>query len=151
MRFTRQALLCGALLLISTLASADLPGKHPYYLHALSDLRTARWMLQHRAGDAAVAGNEDVAITEINKAIGAIKNAAIDDGKNIDDHPQTDLPPDSKGRLHKALELLQKVHSDVAREEDDPMVRELRDKAVKHVDLAINATQGAIAAVQSGS
>jgi hypothetical protein len=151
MRFTRQALLCGALLLISTLASADLPGKHPYYLHALSDLRTARWMLQHRGGDAAVSGNEDVAITEINKAIGAIKNAAIDDGKNIEDHPQTDLPPDNKGRLHKALELLQKVHSDVAREEDDPMVRELRDKAVKHIDLAINATQGAIAAVQSGS
>jgi hypothetical protein len=50
-------------------ANADLPGNHPAYLHALSDLRAARWMLEHRAGDAAVSGQEDVAITEIDAAI----------------------------------------------------------------------------------
>jgi len=43
-------------------AHADLPGDHPYYIHALSDLRDARWNLEHRAGDAAVSANEDVAI-----------------------------------------------------------------------------------------
>src|SRR5277367_1103648 len=138
----------GGLLLLPLLANADLPGKHPYYLHALSDLRTARWMLQHRPGDAAVSANEDVAITEINKALGAIKHAAIDDGKNLEDHPNVDLPADNPGRLHKALELLNKVHSDVAREEDDPMTRELRDRAVVHIDAAIDATRGAIATAE---
>jgi hypothetical protein len=150
MRIKSQLLLSAALLLFSAWAAADLPGKHPYYLHALSDLRSARWMLQHRAGDATVSASEDVAVTEINKAIGAIKHAAIDDGKNIEDHPSVDLPPDDRGRLHKALDLLNKVHSDVAREEDDPLTRELRDRAVGHIDAARDATKSAISAVEQG-
>ena len=53
-------------------------------------------------------------------AIGEIKRAAIDDGKDIHDHPTVVAPADRPGRLHKALELLRKAHDDVAREEDDP-------------------------------
>jgi hypothetical protein len=140
----------GGLLLLPVLASADLPGKHPAYLHALSDLRAARWMLEHRPGDAAVSGNEDVAISEIDAAIGEIKRAAIDDGKNVNDHPNVDVPADRPGHLHKALELLRKVHSDVAREEDDPVTRGLRDRAVGHIDGAIHATERAIGDVRTG-
>ena len=44
--------------------AADLPGRHPAYLHALTDLRDARWNLEHRPGDAAVSAQEDVAIVE---------------------------------------------------------------------------------------
>jgi hypothetical protein len=145
---TLSTLAC--LLLLPMFANADLPGKHPYYLHALSDLRAARWMLQHRPGDAAVSGNEDVAITEIDAAIREIKRAAIDDGKNVDDHPTVDVPADRPGHLHKALELLRKVHSDVAREEDDPVTRGLRDRAVGHIDGAIHATERAIGDVKTG-
>jgi hypothetical protein len=140
----------GGLLLLPLLANADLPGKHPAYLHALSDLRTARWMLEHRPGDAAVSANEDVAVVEIDKAIGEIKRAAIDDGKNVNDHPNVDVPGDRPGHLHKALELLRKVHSDVAREEDDPATRGLRDRAVGHIDAAIHATERAIRDVKTG-
>jgi hypothetical protein len=131
-------------------AQADLPGKHPFYLHALTDLRAARWCLEHRPGDAAVSDREDVAIGEIDAAIGEIKRAAIDDGKNISDHPGVDLARDFPGRLHQALDLLRKVHSDVAREEDDPVVRGLRNRAVGHIDGAIHATEGAIHAVEQG-
>ncbi len=131
-------------------ANADLPGKHPAYLHALSDLRAARWMLQHRPGDAAVSAHEDVAISEIDAAIGEIKHAAIDDGKNIEDHPNVDAPNNRRGRLHKAQQLLHKVHSDVAREEDDPMTRGLRDRAVGHIDAAIRAADGALADAEHG-
>ena len=57
MKTRSSALVLGVLLSsISFCASADMPGKHPFYLHALSDLRTARWMLEHRPGDAAVSG-----------------------------------------------------------------------------------------------
>jgi hypothetical protein len=148
----RTRLLLPGLLLVSApfAANADLPGKHPFYLHALTDLRAARWMLEHRPGDAAVSAQEDVAITEIDKAIGEIKKAAIDDGKDIHDHPGVDAPNDHPGRLHKAAELLRKVHGDVAREEDDPMTRGLRNRAVMHVDEALHATQRAIGDVHQG-
>jgi hypothetical protein len=140
----------GGLLLLPLFANADLPGKHPYYLHALSDLRAARWMLEHRPGDAAVSANEDTAIAEIDAAIGEIKRAAIDDGKNVSDHPNVDVPADRPGHLHKALELLRKVHSDVAREEDDPATKGLRDRAVGHIDAAVHATERAIKDVKTG-
>jgi hypothetical protein len=131
-------------------ANADLPGKHPAYLHALTDLRAARWMLEHRPGDAVVSRHEDVAIMEIDKTIGEIKRAAIDDGKDIHDHPSVDVAADRPGRLHKALELLRKVHGDVAREEDDPMTRGLRDRAVGHIDAAIHETEKTIFDVEHG-
>ncbi len=59
-------------------------------------------------------------------------------------------PNDRPGRLHKALEILHKVHSDVAREEDDPMTRGLRDRAVGHIDEAMHATEHAISDVKHG-
>src|SRR5882757_11178049 len=104
MAIRNKLLLGGFLALVSLAANAALPGKHPYYLHALSDLRAARWMLEHRPGDAAVSAQEDVAITEIDKAIGEIKKASIDDGKDIHDHPPAQGVNDRPGRLHKAVE-----------------------------------------------
>src|ERR1700758_4387988 len=103
MRIGNRPLVIGMLLAaLPFAASADLPGKHPYYLHALSDLRTARWMLEHRPGDAAVSGEEDRAVSEIDRAIDEIKRAAIDDDKNVHDHVTVDVPADHPGRLHKA-------------------------------------------------
>jgi hypothetical protein len=145
-----SGLLLALLVALPFAANADLPGKHPAYLHALTDLRTARWMLEHRPGDPAVSGREDESITEIDAAIGEIKRAAIDDGKDIHDHPTVDAPADRPGRLHKALELLRKAHDDVAREEDDPATRGLRDRSVRHIDGAIHATEHAIHDVEAG-
>jgi len=139
-----------ALLAMPFAANADLPGRHPAYLHALTDLRAARWMLEHRPGDAVVSGHEDLAIAEIDKTIGEIKRAAIDDGKDIHDHPPADVAPDRPGRLHKALELLHKVHNDVAREEDDPATRGLRNRAIGHLDEAIHETEKTIRDVEHG-
>ncbi|PRC93567.1 hypothetical protein [Solimicrobium silvestre] len=141
------ALLFAALLPLA--AHADLPGKHPAYLHALSDLRDARWKLEHRPGDAAVSGQEDVAITEVDKAIGEIKKAAIDDGKNLNDHPHEDAAMDHPGRLHHALELLKKAESDVSGEEDNPETRELKHRVMDHIHAAIHATEHAIHDVET--
>jgi hypothetical protein len=120
------------------------PPKHPAYLHALSDLRTARWMLEHRPGDAAVSAHESEAISEIDRAIQELTSAALDDGKNIHSHPPADAPTDYRGRLHKAADLLRKVRSDTYREEDNPSARGLRDRALGHVDAALHATERAI-------
>jgi len=125
-------------------AHADLPGKHPAYLHALSDLRAAYWLIDHRPGDAAVSAHEDVALQQIGAAVGQIKKAAIDDGKDIHDHPAIDAGKDKSDRLHRAVELLKKIQSDVNREEDDPTVHGLKQMALEHVDKALHETEGAI-------
>jgi hypothetical protein len=110
----------------------------------------ARWLISHRPGDARVSGDEDVAIARIDETIGEIKRAAMDDGKNIQDHPPVDEQLDRKGRLHRAEELPGRTHADVAREEDDPMARGLRDRAVHHLDDAIQATHRAIHDAEAG-
>src|SRR5437764_677101 len=51
--------------------------KHPAYLHALSDLREARFNLARKGGDAEMKWDEREAIEAIDKAISEIKRAAI--------------------------------------------------------------------------
>src|SRR5579871_3067493 len=89
-------------------------GDHPYYLHALSDLRAARWMIQHRPGDWAQTVDETEAVRRIDAAINEIKKAAIWDGKDIEDHPHVDERPDHPGRLHAALDFLRKARQDIS-------------------------------------
>jgi hypothetical protein len=136
------------LLLLAALpfaAHADEPGRHPLYVHALSDLRTARWLLSHRADSRAEAHDEDAAVFEIDKAFDEITRAAITDGKDIHAPVGIDVPPERAGRLRRALEILRQVRADVARAEEDPYTRGLRNRALVHVDEAINATQRAMA------
>ena len=141
------ALLLVMLLLVGCVAQ---PPKHPAYVHALSDLREARWMLEHRPGEAAVSAHESEAIGEIDRAIQELTSAAINDGKNLHSHPAADLPADNRGRLHKAADLLRKVRSDTYREEDNPSAVGLRDRALGHVDAALHATERAIHDVEAG-
>ena len=141
--------LCASFASLSA-SAAELPGKHPAYLHALTDLRAARWNLEHRPGDAAVSAQEDVAIVETDRAIREARAAAMEDGKNVEDHPAEDAHLDRPGRLHHAMELLHKAKDDVAREEDNPESRNLRNRIVEHVDLAIEATRHAIHDVEQG-
>lgn len=121
---------------------ADLPGKHPGYLHSLTDLRTARWLLNHQPGDAKVYAGEDVALTEVNAAINEIKKASIDDGKDLNDHPAVDVN-EHGSRLLRSIETLKKAHADIDKEEDNPEVRELRHHALEHIDRAIHAAEQA--------
>ena len=126
--------------LAQSMAGAQaLPGKHPGYLHALTDLRTARWLLNRQPGDAKVYGGEDVAITEIDAAIAELKQASIDDGKNLNDHPAVDAK-EHGSRLLRAMETLHKAKDDIEHEEDNPEVRELRHRAQEHIRKAIDAT-----------
>jgi hypothetical protein len=141
-----SAIFCAALLPFA--AQADIPGQHPGYLHALSDLHAARWSLEHRPGDPAVSSQEDMALSEIDGAIGEIKRAAREDGKNLGDRPHEDAQLDRPGRLHHTVELLRKAHDDLAQEEDNPEARELKHRSLEHIDRAIEATEHAIRDVE---
>lgn len=122
--------------LCTALTFADDPGRHPAYLHALTDLRHARAHLGQLTPSDRIDNEENHAIEEIDKAIGEIKRASIDDGKDLNDHPPVDMHLGHRGRLHRALELLDKAHNDIAREEDDPASRGLRNRALHHIDEA---------------
>jgi len=120
------------------------PGKHPAFLHALSDLRYARANLEKRGGDPQMKWDEATAIAAVDRAIADIKQAAIDDGKNLADHPPVD-PKDSRaGRLHKALATLEQSRKDISEKEDNSFAAGLRDRAVADLDSAISFTKQGI-------
>jgi hypothetical protein len=122
--------------LCATLTFADDPGRHPAYLHALTDLRHARAHLERMSPNDRVDREEEHAIAEIDRAIGEIKHAAIDDGKDLNDHPPVDAHLGHAGRYHRALELLDKAHRDIAEREDDGFAHGLRHRALEHIDEA---------------
>ena len=94
---------------------------------------------------------EDVAIVEIDRAIGDAKTAAMEDGKNIYQHPPEDAHLDFRGRLHHADELLHKARNDVAQGESNGGAVDLRNRVIGHIDQAIQATEKAIRIVENGA
>jgi hypothetical protein len=117
-------------------ARAEVPGPHPAYLHALSDLRAARHYLNDGWTFGAVRHDDDAAIHEIDRAIDEIKRAAIDDGKGDADPFPIDRRLSPHDRFRKANELLAAAHHDLDRAEDVPSSRGLRDRALMHIDQA---------------
>ena len=106
---------------LASAARADTPGRHPMYLHALTDLRAARAHLERPAGfqPGATQWDERVAIHEIDAAMNEIQRAAIWDGKPLSDHPPIDAQLDWRGRLRRSLELLHQAEGDISQAEDN--------------------------------
>jgi hypothetical protein len=121
----------------------QVPGPHPAYLHALSDLRLARAFLSDGWAWEPVRREDNHAIEEIDRAIYEIKQAAIDDGKNLGDHPPIDVHLGWHDRFAKANELLGRAHHDLEHAEDVPQSRGLRDRALMHIDEAHNTVDRA--------
>ncbi len=134
----------GALALFAVAPTwADTPGRHPAYLHALSDLRDARAHLEHFSSET-VNQEEEHAIEHIDKAIGEIKRAAIMDGKDIQDHMPVDGHLKRHDRYRKAMELLDKAQRDVSGEEDQPDTQGLQLRVIHHIEEARHSVRHAI-------
>src|ERR1700761_3827577 len=132
-------------LLLPMVAHAQMPGQHPAYLHALTDLRHAR-APPEKPAKPSVMWDEAGAIGQIDAAINEIKKAAIDDGKPLNDHPPIDAGLDHGGRLRRALELLRSARRDIEQRETDEFAHGLRRRAFEHIDNAIRLTEAAISA-----
>lgn len=117
--------------------------EHPHYLHALSDLRFARWLL-NRPDEYNVVREQNHAIQEIDRAMAEIRRAAIDDGRSPEDHPPVDVHLDQRGRLYKARELIGGARRDLGFEEDNFAALGWRNAAIHHVDEAHHAVEHAI-------
>ena len=139
MRHTKawmMAVATAAGVLPMTMSAQQVPGPHPAYLHALSDLRAARHYLHDNWAWAPVKHDDDAAIREIDNAINQIKAAAIDDGKGLEDPFPIDTSLSPHDRFRKADELLFSAHNDLSKAEDVPQARGLRNRAIGHVDRA---------------
>jgi len=131
------------------IARADPPREHPHYLRALSDLRHARAFLTV-PGEDKVVNHEKVALLNIDKTIDDIKRAAIDDGKDLNDHPPIDTSLKHRGRLSKAVALLTSARRDLQFErEDDKPAQGWRRAAIKHLDEAVKAAKQAMNTVRN--
>jgi hypothetical protein len=119
------------------------PDAHPAYLHALTDLRHARALLE-RPAKPDVKWDENAAIREIDAAIGEIKQAAIDDGKPLSDHPAIDAHVNHRDRLRQAEELLHKASADIEQREDNAWAKGLRGRANGHIHSAETAVHAAM-------
>jgi len=135
-----------AVLAFSTAAQAQWWQHHPRYLHAMSDLRNAYWLITHREqSDPDARPEENYARDQIERAYQDLKDASIMDEKDIHDQPPADMTwYDHRGRLHRALDLLRDARNDVSGEEEDPAARGFRHRALHDIDHAIDATKQAI-------
>jgi hypothetical protein len=114
---------------------ASYGGAHPRYLHAISDLRYARALL-YRSDWRDVMRDQRHAVEEIDRAIDEAKRAAIEDGKNIDDHPPIDVRAGWEGRFRQAMDLLNSALRDLSSEEDNRDAAAWRSAARGHVQAA---------------
>jgi hypothetical protein len=138
------AITLGALLVptISRQSEAVAQGHHPAYLHALADLRLARAYLDRLTPSEHIDQEQVIAIREIDFAIKDIKEAAIDDGKDLREHPPIDARIEPRGRFQKAREALAAANHDVTQEEDDPHTRGLQRRSIDHIHQAEVAVKG---------
>jgi hypothetical protein len=132
-----------AVMTMSVMAAADSPGRHPAYMHALTDLRNARAFLYYKP-NVRMDADEQRAMDEIDAAIHEVTEAAIDDGKPMDDRPSSDTYGDRTDRLHHAMELLEKARTDVNEHESNGWSRDIRHQALHHIDQARKAVRHAI-------
>jgi len=108
---------------------------HPGYLHAISDLRYARALLWRDEWRDTMR-DQRAAIEEIDRAIEEARRAAIDDGKNVNDHPTVDTRLGWEGRFRKVMELLDSAQRDLSYEEDNRRAAAWRSASMGHVQRA---------------
>ncbi|MGB9455945.1 MAG: hypothetical protein ABSB23_01515 [Bryobacteraceae bacterium] len=130
-------LAAAAALAVSAVAFADTPGRHPRYLHARTDLRTAQFLLRVQ-DEPNVMRHVRQADREIDQAVVEIDRAAVLDRKYIEDHPPIDRSLDRRGRFRKAMALLVGARADIGREEDNPRAAGWRNAAYRHIDAAMD-------------
>jgi len=114
------------------LTPAPMPAIHPSYLHAISVRRYARALL-YREDWRPVMRDQRAAVDEIDHAIAEAKNAAIDDGKNPNDHPPIDRGLGWEGRFRKAMELLDSAERDLSEVETNGAAAGWRNASLANV------------------
>lgn len=117
---------------------------HPHYGHALQDLRFARALLEQNEGWGRVAADKERAVGEIDRAIEELRHAAMDDGRNPDQHPPVDMHWAPRDRIQRAIAALSSARDNIRMEEANPAARDMRNRAFRHIDEAQRALHHAM-------
>jgi len=139
---TRYLMAGAAMLLTAIVSFADAPGKHPYYLHARTDLRRAERLMM-APEEPNVARDLSAAVHETHEAIREIDAASLWDRKDLIDNPPVDTYPDRRGKFKAIGQFLYSAKHDIDREEDNPAARAWRDRARHHIDESIRLVRRA--------
>ena len=123
--------------------------QRPHYLHALSNLRQARSLLQSD-GRPGVGIERNHAIEEIDRAIREVRAAARDAGRDTRFTPPPTTQGDPDRPLRSALTLLDDARRDVAAGLDAPEDRGLQARALRHIDEARSAVGRALHRTERG-
>ena len=110
----------------------------PAYLHALSDLRTARGYLQMPARP----GTKDAckhANKEVSRAIDDISKAVRDYGRDPNVTPRPQGAGSANWPVHSAVRLLKEARADIEHGRDLPENKGLREHSLEHIDKALLA------------
>ena len=127
---------CAVVALMTVSALGDVPGRHPAYLRARTDLRRAE-LLMAWPEFRNVRRDLDDSGRHVREAIREIDAAAAWDRKDLDDHPPIDTFPDRAGRFRAIAQFLFHAKGDIEREEDNPLARGWRNRAIRHIDEAL--------------
>lgn len=128
--------LCFTFAIGSVPSHAQEYGRHPAYIHALSDLRLMRAYLDRLTPNEHIDDEQMAAIREIDEAIRLIKEASIDDRKDLRDHMPIDAQIRPADRFRKAREAGGAAFHDVNEEEDNGFARGLKHRALDHIGRA---------------
>jgi len=136
-KFAVVALAAAVSLLLPVVSRADMPGRHPHYLHARSDLRAVQWLMRVH-DEPNVMRHVRAVDDDTERAIHELDRAGWLDRKDMDDRPRIDTRLDRPGRFRNAMELLVRARRDISMEEDNPNAAGWRDLAYRHIDAAID-------------
>jgi len=136
MKRVRYSVVEAVVLFSAVTALADMPGRHPAYLHARSDLRRAERLMEWPE-ERNVARDLGAAAREAREAIREMDEAALRDRKALNENPPVDTYPNRPGRFRAIAQFLYSAKRDIEREEDNPAARVWRDRALRHIDESI--------------
>ena len=116
--------------------------QRPHYLHALSNLREARELLQTDTRPGFM-GARDRAIEEIDRDIHEVSAAVRDEGRNPHHAPPA-AGGDPNRPMRSALNLLNEARGDIASGTDETGHRGLQMRALQHIDEARHTLEHAM-------
>jgi enoyl-CoA hydratase/carnithine racemase len=127
---------CSLFALAAIPSCAQDHGNHSGYMHALTDLRLMRAYLNRWGDNDRVDEESEHAIAEIDEAMRNIREARIDDHKQLNDHREIDFHMSPPERYHKALEAGRAAAEDVGSEGEWGEQPGLKERVHDHVEAA---------------
>jgi hypothetical protein len=129
-----------ALIVAAPNGYADTPGRHPFYMHARTDLRRAEQLMDVRE-ERNVMRDLSAASREVDAAIRELDAAALWDRKDVDNNPPVDTHPNGPGRFQAIAHYLVAARRNIERDEDNSAARAWRDRALNHINQAIESVR----------